>query len=369
MSKKVLIVANTDRHINLCYLPYIKYLKELGVIVHVATNTNILLDYIDKKIKIPICRSPFHFKNIKAIFQLRKYILKEKYDLISCSTPMGGVIARLASKSLQKKNKTKVIYTAHGFHFFKGCPFINYLIYYPVEKYLTKYTDLLITINEEDYNFALKHFKVEVEYIEGIGFNQERLLSNLDTLQKSKLRTKLGLKIDDYVIIYIAEISKRKRQKYLLNVLKELNDSSVKLLLVGENTLNLNNYIAKLKLEKQVKVLGFREDISDLLDIADLVISVSKQEGLPLNIMEAMYKQKPIIVTNCRGNRDLIKHQENGLVVSLNDKKELIDSIKYLKNDKKIAADLSKENKELSKKYTTEEILKKYKPIYKRYLK
>ena len=361
MSKKVLIVANTDRHINLCYLPYVKYLKELGVIVHVATNTNILLDYIDKKIKIPICRSPFHIKNIKAIFQLRKYILKEKYDLISCSTPMGGVVARLASKNLQKKKKTKVIYTAHGFHFFKGCPLINYLIYFPVEKYLTRYTDLLITINEEDYNFALKHFKVEAKYIKGIGFNKNRLLNNLNNLEKNNLREKLGLKLDDYVILYIAEISKRKRQKYLLKVLKELNDSNVKLLLVGENTLNLNNYIAKLVLDKQVKVLGFREDVSDLLDIANLVISVSKQEGLPLNIMEAMYKQKPIIVTNCRGNRDLIKHQENGLVVSLNNKKELMESIKYLKNNKKKAQDLSKENKKLSKEYTTEEILEQYK--------
>ena len=369
MSKKVLIVANTDRHINLCYLPYIKYLKDQGIIIHVATNTNILLDYIDKKIKIPICRNPFHFKNIKAIFKLRKYILKEKYDLISCSTPMGGVVARLASKSMKKSQKTKIIYTAHGFHFFKGCPLINYLIYYPVEKYLTKYTDLLITINEEDYNFALNHFKVEVKYIKGIGFNKERLLNNLNNLEKSKLREKLGLKLDDYVIIYIAEISKRKRQKYLLKVLKELDDSSVKVLLVGENTLNLNNYIAKLKLEKQVKVLGFREDISDLLDIANLVISVSRQEGLPLNIMEAMYKQKPIIATNCRGNRDLIKHQKNGLVVSVNDKSELKDSVNYLKNNKEIAIKLGKSNRTLANKYATDEILKKYIPIYKKYLK
>lgn len=366
MTKKILFVANTDLHISLCYLPYMKYLKEKGYDIHVATNTDIIFHYCDKKIKLPISRMPIKLGNIKAISMLRKIINKEKYDLICTSTPMGSVVARIASIKTRKKNNTKLIYTAHGFHFFKGCSIFNWIIYYPIEKLLMHFTDMLITINKEDYNFALKHFKLDTRYIEGIGYDNEKFKNSLNVKEKITLRKKLGITKDDYVILYVAELSKRKRQEYLVKVLSKMNLNQTKVLLVGNNILNNKIYklIKKKKLEDIVKVLGFRNDISNLLDISDLVISVSKQEGLPLNIMEAMSKGKPIIATDCRGNRDLIKNNVNGILVPIKSEKELIKKINYLKENKDIANKLSKKSKTNIEKYSIDNILPKYAKIY-----
>jgi len=371
MVKKILFVANTDVHINLCYLPYMKYFKEQGYIVHVATNTNILLDYCDKKIQIPIHRTPIKLGNIKSIFKLKKIINEEKYDLISTSTPMGSVIARLSSIKTRKVNNTKLIYTAHGFHFFKGAKKVSGFIYYSIEKVLMKFTDILITINEEDYNNAIKHFDVDTRYIKGIGYDSDKFNESLSTRDRLLYKEKLGLDKENYIITYVAELSKRKRQKYLIKTLSKMDLSNIKVLLVGSD--NLNNYIYKLikkkRLENHVKLLGFRYDISEILDISDLVISVSSQEGLPLNIMEAMHKRKTIIVTDCRGNRDLIKDKYNGLVVPLNDKDVLIKSIYYLKNNRTIARKLGNRNKNIILEYSISNILKEYTKIYDEILK
>lgn len=363
MTKKILFVSNTDLHINLCYIPYMKYLKEQGYIVHVATDTDIIFEYCDKKIQIPITRKPFKIKNILAVFKLRKIINKENYDLISTSTPMGSVVARLAFK---KNSNTKLLYTAHGFHFYNGCPIINKIIYYPIEKKLMKKVDVLVTINNEDYLFAKRHFKTDVRYIKGIGFDNEKFNTNLSLKEKTKLRKNLGLKNEDYIITYVAELSKRKRQIYLINTLSKMDLANIKVLLIGNNLLKnkIKKIIVKRNLDDKIKMLGFRRDISGLLDISDLVISVSKQEGLPLNILEAMKKEKPIIVTDCRGNRDLIKNNINGIVVPMKNEKELINKIYYLKNNKVVANELGKANKKLVIEYSIDKILPQYTKIY-----
>lgn len=366
MKKKILFVANTDMHISLCYLPYMKYLKDKGYCVHVATNTDTTFEYCDKKIKLSITRSPFRLQNIKAVRSLEKILMNEKYDLVCSSTPMGSVVARLAYFGARKVHKSKMIYTAHGFHFFKGSPLINWLIYYPIEKKLMPLVDVLITINSEDYQFAKKHFKVDTKYIKGIGFNSAKFEKNLNKRECNEFKEKLGLKVDDYVITYVAELSKRKRQDYLITAIKELDLPNVKVLLPGNNLTRNKTYntILKYHLEDKIKILGFRNDISELLDISDLVVSVSNQEGLPLNIMEAMKKEKPIIVTNCRGNRDLIRNGYNGIVVSINDRAEFINAIKKVYGDKEFAKKIGTANKKIVDQYSIEEILPQYAEIY-----
>ena len=365
---KILFVANTDLHIKLCYLPYLKYLKEEGHEIHVATNTNVVLPFCDEKIVLPIHRTPFHFSNVVATFKLRKKIKKEQYDFISTSTPMGGATTRFAIKSL--KEKPKILYTAHGFHFFKGNSRLKNVLYYSVEKYLAKFTDILVTINQEDYEVAKEKFKTDVRYIEGIGFQKERLKEKLRPREINKLKKEIGIK-KEYVIIYVAEISKRKRQLYLLKTLLNSNLDNYILLLVGGNILGnkVDSFLQKNGGKDKIKVLGFREDISELLDISDLVVSVSGQEGLPINIMEAMYKNKPILVTNCRGNRDLIKNEVNGLVVALKDQEELMEAIKKMKKNKKYASYLAKTNHKRVQAYSVESVLPKYIKIYDELLK
>ena len=169
-----MFTATVDSHILHFHLPYLKLFKDQGYEVHVATNGTEEIPYCDKKHTISFERSPYKINNLKAIKQLKQIIDKENYEIIHTHTPMGSVVTRLAAKGARKKG-TRVIYTAHGFHFYKGAPLINWLLFYPVEKYLSKYTDTLITINDEDYQLAKKKFKkTNVEYVPGVGIDPNK---------------------------------------------------------------------------------------------------------------------------------------------------------------------------------------------------
>lgn len=311
--KKVLFTATVDSHILHFHIPYLKWFKEQGYEVHVATNGNEQIPYCDIKHKISFERSPFKINNLKAIKQLKKIINEEKFNIIHCHTPMGSVVTRIAAMKVRKKYNTKVIYTAHGFHFFKGAPIINWLIFYPVEKWLSKYTDCLITINEEDYNLAKRKFKTkQIELVHGVGVDENKFNFEMSEEEKHNLRQELGLKDDDFVMIYPAELSKRKNQGMLLNLMKMLKDedkNNIKLLLPGKDSMNGKyQQISKdLEIDKNVKFLGYRKDIPKLMKISDLAVSTAKQEGLPVNLIEAMMCGLPIVATDCRGNRDLIE--------------------------------------------------------------
>ena len=234
--KKVLFTATVDSHILQFHIPYLKMFKEKGYEVHVATNGTENIPYCDVKHVVSFERSPIKINNLKAIKQLKKIIDKEKFEIIHCHTPMGSVVTRLAAKKARKEG-TKVIYTAHGFHFYKGAPLINWMIFYPIEKYLSQYTDCLITINDEDYELARKKFKKckQIELIYGVGVDENKFNFKMTDQEKHELRKSLGLRDDDFVIIYVAELSKRKNQGMLINVVKQLTEKKIntKFLLVG----------------------------------------------------------------------------------------------------------------------------------------
>lgn len=370
MSRKVLFTANTLRHLYLCHLPYLKFFKENGYEVHTATDDDMVLCNVSKSFKLSLKRTPYSFKNIKAIFELKKILNSEKYEIIHTHTPMGAVVTRMAVKLARLKD-VKVIYTAHGFHFFKGCPWINYILYYPIEKILSRYTDMIITINNEDYEFAKKYFKTDIRFVPGVGFNEEKFSNKLSLIEQKQFRKSIGLNNDDYVISYVAEISRRKRHNYLLKTISKMDITNEKFLFIGDDSKIriVKRLITKYKLDGVVKIIGFNNDVSKYLDITDLVVSVSKQEGLPLNVMEAMYKEKTIIVTDCRGNSDLIQHNVNGLVVGLNDKQGLIDAIKCLKYNKKLAKKLGSNNKSIIGDYSIKNIMPKMEKIYEELLR
>ena len=339
MKKKVLFTATVDSHILHFHIPYLKLFKEKGYEVHVATNGNEEIPYCDKKHVISFERSPLKLNNLKAIGQLRKIINEENFDIIHCHTPMGSVVTRLAAKKARKKG-TRVIYTAHGFHFYKGAPKLNWFLFYPVEKYLSKYTDTLITINKEDYDLAKRKFKKcnDIEYVPGVGIDEKKFDFKMPKKERDNLRKSLGLKSDDFVMIYPAELSNRKRQVWLINSLENLlkNNSKIHLLLPGKDSLEeeCDKLIKELSLEKQVHILGYRKDIPKLLMISDISVSSAKQEGLPVNIMEAMYLGLPIVASDCRGNRDLVKNNKNGYIIDLNDNESFSKKIEELYKNK-----------------------------------
>lgn len=363
--KKVLYVATVDVHIKSFHLPYLKLLHEMGYEVHVATNGIEQFQYCDKKFTIPIKRSPYSLKNLKAINKLKKIINVENYDIIHCHTPMGSVVARLASIKARKKYGTRVIYTAHGFHFYKRAPLINWMLFYPVEWFLAKYTDILITINKEDYELAKCKFDKrckDIEYVPGVGIDTKKLILNYQKNDKNNLKKSLGLKNTDYVLTCVARLDKNKNQGFLIAVMKELikKYNNIHLLLIGPDELNgkYQKKVKKYKLENNIHFLGRRDDVPKLLSISNIVVSASKREGLPVNIMEAIGCNLPVVALRCRGMDDLITSTEIGYIVD--NKTTFIDKILYINKNPK-ASDKIK----LDTKFLISEVVNEMKNIYK----
>ena len=357
--KKVLFTATVDSHILHFHIPYLKMFKDMGYETHVATNSDEAIPYCDKKYKISFERSPFKLNNLKAIKQLKKVVEKEKFDIIHCHTPMGSVVTRLASKHARKAYGTRVIYTAHGFHFYKGAPKINWLFFYPVEKYLSKYTDDLITINNEDYELAIKKFKAKrTHYVPGVGVDPKKFDFELSQEERHELRKSLGIKDDDIVLIYVAELNKNKNQIMAIKAMEKLlvENSKYKLLLVGKDSYNgeYQRLVQELKLENNVIFSGYRKDVPKLMKISDIAISTSLREGLPVNLIEATMCGLPIVATNCRGNRDISK-----ILVDIDNVDEFKNKILHLKI----------QNNNLNEELKLENIMKKYLDIYNESLK
>lgn len=365
--KKVLFVATVLSHFKDFHLPYMKYLQDNGYEVHIATKKNIeKIQFCDVLYDLPFERFPLKMKNLKVYRDLKKIIEENQYDIIHCHTPVGGLLTRSAARKARKKG-TKVFYTAHGFHFYKGAPKLNWIIYYPIEKMCAHFTDCLITITNEDYELAKKRFKAKrIEHINGIGMNPKRLEKELTYDEKINFKKSLGIAKEDIVFSYIAELNKNKNQILLLNVIKDLKKDypNIKLLLISEGPLKTTykEFITGNKLDDNVKLLGRREDINEILSITDIYLASSIREGLPVNIMEAMYKGIPIIATNNRGHRELINDNVNGFII--NSEEEMKDKVLKLIDNKELQERFSKNSKEKSEKYCIANVMKEMEKIY-----
>lgn len=319
--KKVLFCATVDYHFKAFHLPVLKWFKEQGWEVHVAASGSINLPYVDKKYNIPIHRSPLQKQNIVAYRSLKSILDKNNYNIVHCHTPMGGVLTRLASRSERKKG-TKVLYTAHGFHFCKGSPMLNWMIYYPIEKVLSSFTDCLITINIEDYSLANEHnFKARrVELVHGVGVDTT-VFKPVSHEEKKILKRKLGFEEDDFLMFYAAEFNRNKNQQMLIRTLALVKKQlpKARLLLAGKGPLleDCKKLAKQLEVQEHIFFLGYREDIDKVLQACDLAVASSLREGLPVNIMEAMACGLPIIATINRGHSELVKNNINGYLVPI----------------------------------------------------
>ena len=376
--KKVLLVATVQSHICQFHLPLIDMLHEKGCEVHVAAKNNLgqkkglKLDNADKVFDIQFERSPIKRNNIKAYKQLKEIIKKEDYDIIHCNTPMGGVLTRLVKRN-NKNIKAKIIYTAHGFHFYKGAPILNWMVYYPIEKYLSKYTDCLVTINKEDYNLAKeKFYSKEIIFTHGVGVNKEKFNLNMSKEETEKYRKELGIKKDDFVIIYVGELNKNKNHFMLLLAIKDLvsKHNNIKLILPGNGPLSekYEDWIKKNNLENNIKLLGYRRDIPQLMKISNIAVSTSRREGLPVNVIESMISGLPDIVTNCRGNRELIKNGENGYIVELDNINDLKKNILELYENSELRLKMGKKSVNIVKPYLLENVINELEKVYEKYL-
>ena len=372
---KILYVATVRSHIGQFHMPFINRLKELGCSVDGAYKDNseqkqgLDTSALDNVYEIPFSRSPYSFSNVKAYFALKKVIDSNNYDLIHCHTPMGAVVTRLAARKAHKKG-TKIVYTAHGFHFYNGAPSMNWRFFYPVEKYLAKFTDCLVTINNEDYERAINEgFKAgKICKVDGVGVDLSSF-APVSVEQKLQLREEYGYDKDAFIMIYTADFCKRKNQIMLLKALKDIvtKHNNVKLLCPGltEYVQEAQDYINENKLGEYVDILGYRRDIPSLVGLSDISVSTARQEGLPINLIEAMAMGNPIVASDVRGNNDLVSDGINGYLVKIDDSDSLAEKIEYLINNPDIMKDMSAEGIKMSKKYSVENAVSEMEEIYK----
>jgi glycosyltransferase EpsD len=229
---------------------------------------------------------------------------------------------------------TSIIYTAHGFHFFNQAPFINWLLYYPVEKFLSRFTRVLVTINHEDYQRACQRFKADyVCFVNGVGVNLDKF-KPCSQREKLRLRKTYGYDERDFIIFFAAEFTQGKNQTLLIHAVNALkkNLSSIRLLLAGTGNLlkTCRHLVERLRIHEHVHLLGYQKNIHELLAISDIAVSSSRREGLPVNIMEAMATGLPVIATRCRGNRDLVAHGYNGILVDIDNVQQMAEAIHRL---------------------------------------
>lgn len=349
-------------------------LHEHGCEVHVAARNNLAeknglkLDFVEQIFDIPFERSPFNRRNLAAYQQLKQVIDGGNYDVVHTNTPVGGIVGRLAARKA-RKNGCQVFYTAHGFHFFQGGPKKNWLIYYPIEKYMCRYTDELIVINEEDFRLAQDKFRVSVSHIHGIGANTSKFCPTSDD-ERVTLRTKLGFTQKQKIIICTGELNANKNQLVAIQAMRQViaHEPNAILLLAGNGPSydKLKTAISELELAKHIILLGYHTDLEQYVKASDIVISCSKREGLGLNLVEGMLCEKPIVAAINRGHRELVRDGESGYLVPASDVNMLAQKIIQLLFDPQLSHTFGQNGYELSQHYTDAAVYEELVALYRK---
>lgn len=361
--KRMLIIANNDGFHRNFHLPYIKMFSEMGYLVDLASNGEDKFDYCSNKFNISFARTPLQFKNIKAYFQMRDILKNNFYNIIYCNTPVPSAITRIAAIKT-RKNGSKIIYSAHGFSFYDGEGKAKKNIFLVIEKLLANITDCIITMNNEDYYNCIKHkFNSKIINVNGVGIQMNEFLpATLE--EKNEIRMKNGYSENDFILIYPAELTARKNQTLLFNIVDKLKNrnSNIKLLLPGKGKLQeeYQEQVKKMGLESEIEFLGYRKDIPNLLRMSDLLVASSRTEGLPINIIEAMSIGLPIVATKVRGHVDLIEQDKHGFLFDLNNINDAVESIIKLYNNKDLYNYMKINAIEKSKKYDFEKVKNEY---------
>ena len=366
--KKILFISNVTNKITNFSIPSIYAAQRLGYEFHLAANLsnfkNESPEYSIKTHHLDIERNPFDKNNVKAYKQLLTLLRNENFDVIHCNTPVGGLLGRICGT---KVGVSKIIYTAHGFHFFKGARFVNRTIFKIAEMIMARHTDVIITMNDEDY-LAAKKFKLKndgkVYFIPGVGVDTSKF-NNVDS---SNLKEKLDLARNDIILIAMGDLIDRKNYETSIRAIAKTENEQIHFLIcgTGPNLENLKKLARNLNIESQIHFLGFRTDIKELLSISDIFLFTTLQEGLPRAMMEAMSAGLPCIASRIRGNTDLIKEGEGGYLLEPKDSVGFSKAINHLVSNKEIKQTMKKVNLENIKRYDIESVKHEMLRIYKR---
>lgn len=367
-NSRIMFIATTDNMIWQFLIPHIKDLESYGARVDCfCAKTGFWFDELREKyklnmIQIPFERSPFKLKNLKAYKMLKKYQIENVYNLIYCQQPVGGMMGRL----IGKKFHIPVIYTAHGFFFFKNNNALKNLIFKTAEKYLSKYTNVLLTMSSEDFQ-AIEDWNVKYKYkINGIGFDNSKY--DLARFDKMKFKQEFNIEENNKVIVTVAEFIKRKNYPAMIKCFAKVKKlyPNVKYIVCGVGKLQnkMKSLVCRLHLEDSVIFAGYRKDINKILQISDLMLLLSKQEGLTMAIMEAMFYSLPVVTSNVRGNRDLIDDSLGGKLVNCKNIDEVASSILEILNNEDMIQKMGEYNHKKVENYDIGVVRGQLKKIY-----
>lgn len=348
----------------------IKILQSMGYEVHIAANL-CLSDFQTDGIichQVDFARTPWAKTNLNAHKQLKKLFNETHFDIVHCHTPMGGVLGRLAAKKYRKSG-TKVIYTAHGFHFFKGAPLKNWLLYYPVEWLFAFWTDELITINKEDYARAQRHMHAKhVTYIPGVGVDLKKFSPKLlDENAKKNKFDELGIEDDKFVLLSVGELQSRKNHIVVIDALSELKNSDIVYLIAGVGELHdhYQEVIDRNGMSNNIKLLGYRTDVSELCEIADCFVHPSVREGLGIAPLEAMACGLPLISADINGIKDYTEDGVTGCCVNPHSVEEMKKAILKMYENQDFREVCGKNNMQVVKAFDIENISRIMRYLYK----
>lgn len=391
--KKVLLVTTVSGFVPQFEMSNVQILQNMGYEIHYAANYNTpsygndnhrLEDTGIIQHQIDFVRSPFRFQNLKVFKQLKQLMMSQQFSLVHCHTPMGSVMARLAARATKT---SPVIYTAHGFHFYTGAPIVNWLFYYPIEKYLSRFTDEQICINKEDYMRARKSFHANhVSYIPGVGLDFKKISKTIDVdLKKSEL----GLPQDKIIFLSSGELIKRKNHETVIRAIAKLKQDSspshvnsynkIHYVICGHGELSqyLHQLSRELNVLDSISFLGYREDMMEIFQIADIFVFPSFQEGLPVALLEAMAYGLPVICSDIRGSNDLMGGNaeksvdicDGGIMIKkADDVSAYSQAISYMIEDKNALRLMGEINREKAKNFSIEYVKEAMKKIYQRIL-
>ena len=357
--KKALIITTISGFVPQFEMNNVSLLQEMGFEVHYASNFDCPVYDYDKDLfrqrgiithPLSIKKSPFHFmENCRAFRQLKSLLQKEQFELIHCHNPMGGVLGRLAGSFYAPG--AVILYTAHGFHFYRKAPWKNWLLYYPVERTLARLTDILITINEEDFKraggFRLR-YGGSVWKIPGVGLDINRFVPK--EKQRKERKAELGFSEDSFLLLSVGELNRNKNHQAVIQAVSQIPGTDICYAVCGRGNgqKELETLIKKKGLQNRVKLLGYRKDVERVLSAADCFLFPSKREGFGMAAVEAMASGLPLITSDCRGTREYMKNEITGIVCAKNRPESYAEAILELKNDPRKRFEMGRASRERS---------------------
>lgn len=368
---KRLLITSTDLMMVQFLVPHVIHLSQIGYDIDIACSEvggrfheveNRLASKVRRIFKLRLQRSPLSVQNIKGYSELKEILTTSRYDYIWTNEPVMSVVTRLAAKK-QRKHGAKVLYMAHGFHFFNRAPVVNWLIYYPVERIMAHHADMICTVNTEDYVRAKKFNIAQVSYIHGIGINTERLS---DLGRQTNIRNELNLSKNAFIILSVGELNRNKNQSTIIKALSKIKGKDIHYVLCGkgmeEN--NLKQLAERLGLMSKVHFLGYRRDVVDICSQSDVYVMPSHREGLPVSSLEAMYCGLPLVTSNIRGLTDVNKDGYNGFLCMPDDDQAYADAIDYLFENPDIRQQMGARNKKDVIPYTIDKTIKEVEALF-----